>query len=121
MDQPIKFPEMRPKQGRPPIDLPDFSGYRRRVPLFPTSDGIAQNQRLERRRLILWFGLAVALHAALLLGLWLTPPLRLKWGPAADAWVQVVSLRSKEPNALERPKESKPPAKAKNGTGQPRP
>jgi len=41
---------------------------------------------------MLWFGIAVALHAALLLGLWLMPPLRLKWSPSADSWVQVFSL-----------------------------
>ncbi|MDP8983496.1 MAG: hypothetical protein M3N97_00365 [Pseudomonadota bacterium] len=117
MSQPLKFPDMRATHRRAPTPLPTPSGYRRTAPPFPTSDGTPQNRRVERRRLILWFGVAVALHAALLLGLWLTPPLRLKWAPAADAWVQVISLPRKQPDALaEGPKESKPPARARNGT-----
>jgi len=106
MNQPIKFPEMRPKDRRPSFNLPDPSGYRQRVPSFPTSDGTAQNRRAERKRLILWFGVAMALHAALLLALWLTPPLRLKWGPPSDAWVQVTSVN---------------PTKATNGPPRPAP
>jgi hypothetical protein len=112
MSQPIKFPDMRPPKdrGASTINLPTPAGYRQRVPLFPTSDTSIKNQRVERKRLIFWFGLAVALHAALLLGLWLTPPLRLKWGPSSDAWVQVTSLPKPEPEApiLDAPKASKP-------------
>src|SRR5882757_8505971 len=97
MNQPIKFPDMRPPKDRAAsIDLPTPAGYRQRVPLFPTSDASHKNRRVERKRLFLWFGLAVALHAALLLGLWLVPPLRLKWGPSPDAWVQVISLPSQQ-------------------------
>ncbi len=76
------------------------------MPSFPTSDGTAQNRRAERKRLILWFGVAMALHAALLLALWLTPPLRLKWAPPSDAWVQVTSVD---------------PTKATNGPPRPAP
>ncbi len=47
----------------------------------------------------MWFGVAVALHAALLLGIWLAPPLRLKWDPSPDAWVQVISLPNTVPPA----------------------
>jgi hypothetical protein len=124
MSQPIKFPDMRPPKDRvaSAINLPTPSGYRQRVPLFPTSDASIQNRRVERKRLIFWFGLAVALHAALLLGLWLTPPLRLKWGPSSDAWVQVTSLPKKEPEApiLDAPKASKPDStKAKSRKAQP--
>jgi cytoskeletal protein RodZ len=67
------------------------------VPLFPTTDGSAKSRRFERRRLVLWFGIAVAFHAALLLGLWLMPALRIKWEPSPDAWVQVTSVPKSRP------------------------
>ncbi|HEY3656944.1 MAG TPA: hypothetical protein VGL34_18380 [Steroidobacteraceae bacterium] len=122
MNQPIKFPDMRPPKDRAAsIDLPTPAGYRQRVPLFPTSDASHKNRRVERKRLVFWFGLAVALHAALLLGLWLTPPLRLKWGPSSDAWVQVMSLPKKEPEVpiLDVPEASKAaPTKAKSRKAQ---
>jgi hypothetical protein len=67
------------------------------VPLFPTTDGSIKSRRFERKRLVLWFGLAVAFHAALLLGLWLMPALRIKWEPSPDAWVHVVSVPKAQP------------------------
>jgi hypothetical protein len=96
-----KFPDMRPPKNREALvaPLPALSVYRRSAPPFPTTDSAVGNQRAERRRLILWFGVAVAVHAVLLLALWLTPPLRLKWGPSSDSWVHVISLPSKQPDA----------------------
>jgi hypothetical protein len=67
------------------------------VPLFPTTDGSVKSRRFERKRLLLWFGIAVALHAALLLGFWLMPALRIKWEPSPDAWVPVTSLSNARP------------------------
>jgi hypothetical protein len=99
MDPVIKFPDMRPRTPPGPIRLPPPSGYVQRVPLFPTTDGSAKSRRFERRRLVLWFGIAVALHAALLLGLWLMPALRIKWEPSPDAWVQVTSVPKAQPAA----------------------
>jgi hypothetical protein len=67
------------------------------VPLFPTTDGSVKSRRFERKRLLLWFGIAVAFHAALLLGFWLMPALRIKWEPSPDAWVQVTSVPQAQP------------------------
>jgi hypothetical protein len=97
MNQVIKFPDMRPATAPRPIHLPPPSGYVQRVPLFPTTDGSVKSRRFERKRLLLWFGIAVAFHAALLLGFWLMPALRIKWEPSPDAWVQVTSLSSAQP------------------------
>ena len=103
MTQAPKFPDMRPARPSGPIHMPPPSGYVQRVPLFPTTDGSVKSRRFERKRLLLWFCIAVAFHAALLLGLWLMPALRIKWEPAPDAWVHVTSV----------PKvESAPPAPA---------
>jgi hypothetical protein len=65
--------------------------------LFPTTDGSVKSRRFERKRLVLWFGIAVAFHAALLVGLWLMPALRIKWEPSPDAWVQVISVPKAQP------------------------
>jgi hypothetical protein len=94
MNQTPKFPDMRPATPPGPINLPPPSGYVQRVPLFPTTDGSVTSRRFERKRLWLWFGIAVAFHAVLLLGLWLMPALRIKWEPSPDAWVQVTSIPS---------------------------
>ncbi len=99
MNQPIKFPEMRPRH--PPRDIvpPPPSSYLRRIPEFPTTDSGPEAMRLRRKRLYVWLAVAVALHLALFVGIWLTPTLRIKWEPSPDAWVQITSL----------PKESAPP------------
>jgi hypothetical protein len=88
---------MRPRTPRGPIHLPPPSGYVQRVPLFPTTDASVNNRRFERKRLLLWFGIAVAFHAALLLGFWLMPALRIKWEPSPDAWVPVTSIPQVQP------------------------
>ena len=49
-------------------------------------------RRFRRKKLLIWFGVAVALHTALLLVFFLTPPMRLKWNPPPEDWVPVVSL-----------------------------
>jgi hypothetical protein len=97
MSQVIKFPDMRPATPPAPIHLPPPSGYVQRVPLFPTTDGSVKSRRFERKRLLLWFGIAVAFHVALLLGFWLMPALRIKWEPSPDAWVQVTSVPQARP------------------------
>jgi hypothetical protein len=97
MNQVIKFPDMRPATPPGPIHLPPPSGYVQRVPLFPTTDGSVKSRRFERKRLLLWFGIAVAFHAALLLCFWLMPALRIKWEPSPDAWVQVTSVPQAQP------------------------
>src|SRR5260370_2257525 len=97
MNQVIKFPDMRPARAHGPIHLPPPSGYVQRVPLFPTTDASVNNRRFERKRLLLWFGIAVAFHAALLLGFWLMPALRIKWEPSSDAWVPVTSIPQAQP------------------------
>lgn len=119
MNQPIKFPDMRPSKLKGDIRIPPPSGFAQRVPLFPTTDAIVKNRRFERRRLILWFGIAVALHAALLLGIWLMPSLRIKWEPSPDAWVEVTSLPKEPPQAAQAPFETEhvsKPAAAKTAS-----
>src|SRR5260370_17448241 len=97
MSQIAKFRGMPSRRPPGPIHLPPPSGYVQRVPLFPTTDGTVRNRRFERKRLLLWFGIAVAFHAVLLLGLWLMPALRIKWEPSPDAWVRVTSVSSAQP------------------------
>ena len=101
MNQPPKFPDMRPPPGAASQvrGLPTPAGYRRSVPAFDTADADGSARRAERKRRFLWFGVAVALHAALLLGLWLTPSRRLKWGPSPEDWVQVLSVPKQPPQA----------------------
>ena len=124
MNQVIKFPDMRPPKSRaaPVSELPAPAQYRQLSPAIITADSRITPKPVDRRRLFLWFGVAVALHAALLLGIWLTPPLRLKWGPSTDAWVQVISLPNKVPQAplVDTVKVEKPiPSKAKDHKTQP--
>lgn len=98
MTQVIKFPDMRPpSRGGPPREPPPPSHFRRSSPaIIATQPGVSA-QPQSRKRLVLWFGVAVALHAALLLAIWLMPPLRIPWSPSPDAWVPVVSLPAPAP------------------------
>ncbi len=80
--------------------LPTPAGYRRAMPLIGAPDPGVATPLSERKRRVVWFAVAVALHAALLLGIWLMPPLRLKWSPSPEDWVQVVSLPKKAPEAV---------------------
>lgn len=97
MDNVTKFPDMRPPKGRgaPIAPLPGLSEFQRSAPLFPTSDDHIENRRAEIKRRLMWFGVAVAFHAALFVGWWLTPALRLHWDPSPDAWVHVTSIPQK--------------------------
>jgi hypothetical protein len=115
MNQPIKFPDLRPANPKVEIHIPPPSGFVQRVPTFPTTDAGIKNRRFERKRLILWFGIAAALHAALFLGIWLMPPLRIKWEPSPDAWVLVTSL-PKEPPAAQAPAGTTPLSTRPAGT-----
>ena len=102
---------MRPQEPPREIVPPPPSAYVERMPIFPTSDSGAGNRRFERKRLWRWFGVAVALHAALLIGIWLTPSLRIKWEPSPEAWVPVTSLPVTAPAAAVPPGPSPEPAK----------
>jgi len=97
--------------------LPTPAAYRQSVPTFSSTEPETKTRRFERKRLVRWFAVAVALHAALFLGIWLTPPLRLKWSPDPEQWVSVTSLPIKAPEApppLDAAKATKPsPTKAK--------
>jgi hypothetical protein len=97
MNQVIKFPDMRPAKPRTPpsTELPAPAQYRLTSPAILTEEALSKTKPGGRRRLFLWFGVAVALHAALLLGIWLAPPLRIKWTPSPDAWVPLMTLPSK--------------------------
>jgi hypothetical protein len=124
MNHVIKFPDMRPpkSRGAPASELPAPAQYRQSSPAIITADLGITTQPVGRKRLVLWFGLAAALHAALFLVIWLTPPLRLKWSPSPDAWVQVVSLprKASEAPVVEPVKVEKPiPSKAKVHKAQP--
>jgi hypothetical protein len=79
--------------------LPTPSAYRQSVPAFQSTEPPLKIRRFERKRLLRWFAVAVALHAALFLGIWLTPPLRLKWSPAPEQWVSIMPLPAKAPAA----------------------
>jgi hypothetical protein len=85
--------------GAPVAKLPTPAAYRQSVPAFHGTEPGIKTRRFERKRLIRWFAVAVALHAALFLGIWLTPPLRLKWSPDPEQWVSVISLPVKAPAA----------------------
>jgi len=93
VNQVIKFPDLRPPKSREPIpELPPPSLYRLTSPTIIATDTFNQTKPPSRRRLFLWFAVAVALHGGLFLAIWLTPPLRIKWTPSPNDWVQVVSL-----------------------------
>ena len=119
-NSPPKFPDMRPPPGAASLvpSLPTPAGYRRAMPLIGAPDPGLPMPRSERKRRVIWFAVAVALHAALLLGIWLMPPLRLKWSPSPEDWVQVVSLPKpavvpeKEPAKPAAPKPAVPKAAA---------
>jgi len=117
MNQVIKFPDMRPaSRGGPIPELPPLAQYRQTTPAAIRESSELKTGPVERRRLLAWFGVAVALHAALFIAIWLTPPLRLKWSPSPDAWVQVVSLPPPKPEttAAVSVKVPKPPAAKAN-------
>jgi hypothetical protein len=131
MSQVVKFPDMQPPNPRPPIPaLPPLSEYRQTAPALaiPKIEESADVRRFRRKRLFKWFGVAVGLHAILLLVLWLTPPMRLKWGPPPEAWVQVTSLPKPEPVVFPAPQPapvaapSKPPksSAAKSSSSKPK-
>jgi hypothetical protein len=113
VNQVIKFPDMRPPKSPAPIpELPPPSQYRLTSPSIIATERLNETKPPSRRRLFLWFGVAVALHAALFLGIWLTPPMRIKWSPSPNDWVQVVSLPP-PPVAPVTNKPSAPKAKAR--------
>lgn len=122
MSKVVKFPDMRPPNPRPPIPaLPPLSEYRQTAPALaiPKIEESAGVRRFRRQRLFKWFGVAVGLHAILLLFLWLTPPMRLKWGPPPEAWVQVTSLPKPEPAVPPAPQTAPAGAPSKSSKSSP--
>lgn len=85
------LPEFKAK-ARAKVNLPAPARYRQAVPIFGTAELSRDARRGERRRLVLWFGVALGLHVALLLALFLTPPLRLKASYGADRWVHIMPI-----------------------------
>jgi hypothetical protein len=101
MSQVVKFPDMRPPPRPQIAPLPSLSDYRQIKPTLAMKDTSMEVtpvvRRFRRKKLLIWFGVAVALHTALLLVFFLTPPMRLKWNPPPEDWVPVVSLPKPEP------------------------
>jgi hypothetical protein len=116
----FKYPPFKNPNAAVP-DLPTPSAYRQTLPVFPSAEPAAQTRRFERKRLLRWFAAAIALHAAVILVLWLMPPLRLKWGPSSDQWVPITALPviAPEPPPDEVEKVSKPPVTAKSHKAKP--
>jgi hypothetical protein len=96
MSQVVKFPDMRPPPRPKIAPLPSLSDYRQIKPTLAMKDTSMEItpvvRRFRRKKLLIWFGVAVVLHTTLLLIFFLTPPMRLKWNPPPEAWVPVVSL-----------------------------
>jgi hypothetical protein len=85
-----------------PLSAP--SGYRQLNPAVLPVPPVGEKTRASRRRrLIVGFGVAAALHVGLVLAWWLTPPLRLKATYAPERWVQVLPMVKPEPPPAEAP------------------
>lgn len=101
MSQVVKFPDMRPPPRPKIAPLPSLSDYRQIKPTLATKDTSMEItpavRRFRRKKLLIWFGVAAALHAAALLAFFLSPPMRLKWNPPPEDWVPVVSLPKPDP------------------------
>jgi hypothetical protein len=85
------LPEFKAKT-RVTVNLPPPSGYRQTVPAMNVPEPDPAVGRLGGGRLALWACVAVGLHAALFLAIYLTPPLRLKVGYGPDRWVQIMAI-----------------------------
>ena len=75
----IGYLPMTPQRGVRAPELPTPAAYRQTTPAVlgpPPSD--EKSRLFTRRRVVIGFGVAVLLHVILVLGWWLTPPLRLK-------------------------------------------
>jgi hypothetical protein len=88
----IKFPDMRPPRRELIREPPPPSQFRRASPAIIASQPGVQLKRLSRRRLWIWLGVAVVLHAVVFLAIWLAPPLHIPWDPAPEDWVSVTAL-----------------------------
>jgi len=114
MSQVVKFPDMRPPPRPKIAPLPSLSDYRQIKPTLATKDTSMEItpvvRRFQRKKLFIWFGVAAALHAALLLAFFLTPPMRIKWTPPPEDWVPVVSLPKPAPVPV--PEKPSPQAQA---------
>jgi hypothetical protein len=112
MSQVVKFPDMRPPPRPKIAPLPSLSDYRQIKPTLAMKDTSMEItpvvRRFRRKKLLIWFGVAVALHTALLLVFFLTPSMRLKWNPPPQDWVPVVSLPKPEPAPTPAPVAEKP-------------
>ena len=117
MHQVVKFPDMRPPPRDAPIrELPTPAQYRQMTPAIIAAERGPPPPRLGRKRRWAWFAVAVDLHAALFIAIWLSPPLRLKWSPSPDAWVPVVSLPPPAPTTPAATSETAMPVTSKPKT-----
>lgn len=94
----VSYLPLSPPRGARVPELPTPSAYRQTTPAVlgpPPSD--EQSRLFTRRRGVIGFGVAVLLHAVLIMGWWLSPPLRLKAGYAPERWVPVLSLPKPPP------------------------
>jgi hypothetical protein len=74
-------------------ELPNPADYRKTTPAVLGEHPVDAKTRLfTRKRVIIGFAVAAALHVGLVLAWWLTPPLRLKAGYAPERWVHVMPL-----------------------------
>jgi hypothetical protein len=81
-------------------ELPTLADYRKTTPAVLGELPVDAKTRLfTRKRVIIGFAVAAALHVGLVLAWWLTPPLRLKAGYAPERWVHVMPLP--KPEALQ--------------------
>ena len=114
----VAYLPLSPTRGARVPELPTPAAYRQTTPAVlgpPPSD--EKSRLFTRRRVVIGFGVAVLLHALLIVGWWLSPPLRLKAGYAPERWVPVLSLPKPASPA---PAPPPPPAGAQSSSAPPR-
>lgn len=73
--------------------LPTPAAYRQINPAVLSVPTLSKRARfLQRKRVLIGFAVAVALHAGLVLAWLLTPPLRLKASYAPERWVRILPI-----------------------------
>jgi hypothetical protein len=101
-----------------PLSTP--SSYRLANPaVLPVAPVSEQTRASRRKRIVIGFSIAAALHAALVLGWWLSPPLRLKASYAPERWVQVLPVEKPAPPAALAPAEAAAPTAIENNAARP--
>jgi hypothetical protein len=105
----VKYLPLTAPGSVPVAELPTPADYRKTTPAILGPPQVDEKSRIfSRKRVVIGFGVAAALHVGLGLAWWLTPSLRLKVGYAPERWVPVLSLPKPPP---EPPRsEAAPPA-----------